>query len=158
MSFLDSGVREWWCWWSVTRDCWLTRQEGGIVNITTFPACTAEWGEWGWGTHLPHSHKLQERWKESLLHYRYLLFSLYISRCLCAQRQLRSDCKINRIRQRIFSIMFIFSWTHSKKIWFSIYIIFASPLVRSHKKHSEIRSVSARIASVGIKLNNAVVS
>lgn len=162
MSFLDSSVREWWCWWSVTRDCWLTRQEGGIVNITSFPACTAECGLEGGGGRTHHSHMLQERWKESLLHSCYLLFSLYISQSLCVCRQRQSNWKINRIRQRIFSIMFIFSWTQWKKCKFSISIIFASTLVKSHKKYiykkTSVITVSAWIASVGISLNNAAVS
>lgn len=136
MSFLDSSVREWWCWWSVTRDCWLTRQEGGIVNITSFPACTAECaGGWGGGTHPPQSHAPGEMKRVSLALLLSLILSIYLSESVCVRRQRQSNWKINRIRQRIFSIMFIFSWTHGKKCKFSISIIFASTLVKSHKKY-----------------------
>lgn len=44
-----------------------------------------------------------------------------------------------------------------EKCKFSIYIIFSSALVKSHKKPSVI-TVSAWIASVGIRLNNVTVS
>lgn len=92
------------------------------------------WG-WGGGTHPPQSHAPGEMKRVSLALLLSLILSIYLSESVCVRRQRQSNWKINRIRQRIFSIMFIFSWTHGKKCKFSISIIFASTLVKSHKKY-----------------------